>query len=81
MNKGTIFLYEQKHFFRNPFKVIALGLFILAGLYGLHNGATLYHKQIAEIEKINAEVVKLKQETIGYYERGETAPKTVRGKM
>ncbi|MEL6864071.1 MAG: hypothetical protein AAFP19_06620 [Bacteroidota bacterium] len=49
MKNLSLFFYEWKHFVRSPFKVVALLLFVLAGLYGLHNGANLYHEQMAQI--------------------------------
>ena len=60
----NIFLLEWKHFIRNPFKVIAVLLFIIACLYGLHNGANLYHRQKAEIEKIDQRIASERQKTI-----------------
>jgi ABC-2 type transport system permease protein len=70
----SIFLYEWKHFIRSPFKIVALFLFIIASLYGLHNGATLYQKQRAEIEKINQKAEEQKQKIIAYYDKGEKSP-------
>lgn len=52
----NIFLLEWTHFIRRPFKVIALLLFVVASVYGLHNGASLYQKQQAEIERIQQKV-------------------------
>ncbi|WP_353778380.1 hypothetical protein [Winogradskyella sp. 3972H.M.0a.05] len=69
------FLYEGKHFVRNPFKVIALLLFVLAGIYGLHNGASLYKKQQLEIEKINQKIETDQQKVIEYYESNNVGPK------
>jgi ABC-2 type transport system permease protein len=53
---------------------VALFLFIIASLYGLHNGATLYQKQRAEIEKINQKAEEQKQKIIAYYDKGEKSP-------
>lgn len=75
MKNLDIFLYEWKHFLRNPFKMIALLLFVLASMYGLHNGANLYEKQKAEIEKINQKAEEQKQKIIAYYDKGEKSPK------
>ena len=74
MNNINTFLYEWKHFIRSPFKVTALLLFMLAGGYGLHNGAGLYHDQVAEIEKIDEAVEEERQNYIAYYEEGKTGP-------
>lgn len=68
------FLFEGKHFIRSPFKIVALLLFVLAGIYGLHNGASLYNSQQAEIEKIQEKIQKDRQETIQYYEEGKKGP-------
>ena len=48
----NIFLLEWKHFIRSPYKVIAISLFILASVYGIHNSVSLYQTQINEIAKI-----------------------------
>ncbi|MEM9821485.1 MAG: hypothetical protein AAF985_10450 [Bacteroidota bacterium] len=74
MNGLSICLYEWKHFIRSPFKVIALILFVLAGIYGLHNGANLYHKQMAEIDKIKEKVEKERKTYLAYYDEGKAGP-------
>ena len=48
--KIQTFLFEWKHFIRAPFKILALVLFIVAGIYGLHNGSELYIQQQTAIE-------------------------------
>jgi ABC-2 type transport system permease protein len=72
MKNVTLFLYEGKHFLRSPFKVVALLLFILAGVYGLHNGASLYDKQTSEIEKLAKQADEEIQRTLAHYDKGET---------
>ena len=74
MKNLNVFLYEWKHFVRSPFKVVALVLFVLAGVYGLHNGATLYHKQTAEIGKIKEKIKKDREKNVEYYELGVLGP-------
>ncbi len=74
MKSLVIFLYEWKHFTRSPFKVVALLLFIVAGVYGLHNGAALYQQQAMEIAKIEADAAEARQEYIAYYEQGKKGP-------
>ncbi|MEM6260992.1 MAG: hypothetical protein AAGI38_00690 [Bacteroidota bacterium] len=49
-------------------------LFVLAGVYGLHNGASLYHKQYGEIEDINQKAEESRQETLAYYTSGKKGP-------
>jgi len=74
MRNLNIFLYEWKHFVRSPFKIVAVLLFIIASIYGLHNGADLYEKQNAEIERITREA-EIKKETISsYFENNEKGP-------
>ncbi len=68
MNGLNIFLYEWKHFSRSPFKVVALLLFVFAGVSGLHNGGNLYYKQLDEIERIKAATEKSRQKHISSYE-------------
>ncbi len=70
----SIFVYEWKHFIRTPFKVVALLLFVIAGVYGLHNGADLFHEQAGEIEKLRQKAFGEKAELLGYYEKGESGP-------
>ncbi len=74
MKSVNIFLYEWKHFLRNPFKVIALLLYVLAGVYGLQNGAILYREQVSEIAKVNKKVEEERQRYISYYEEGKPGP-------
>jgi ABC-2 type transport system permease protein len=75
MRNLSIFLYELKHFVRNPFKIVALLLFIIASIYGLHNGADLYKKQNAEIERINKDAEIQKETILSYFENNEKGPK------
>ena len=74
MKALNVFLYEWKHFSRNPFKIVALVLFVVAALYGLHNGATLYQVQIEEIGKIKEQAETDRQKYIAYYDKGQKGP-------
>ncbi|MEL7219875.1 MAG: hypothetical protein AAGJ93_01070, partial [Bacteroidota bacterium] len=74
MTSLSIFLYEWKHFVRSPFKVVALFLFVLAGVYGLHNGASLYHEQLTELVRISQKVEEDRKEYIAYYDEGKAGP-------
>ncbi|MEL6534974.1 MAG: hypothetical protein AAFQ98_06150 [Bacteroidota bacterium] len=76
MMSTDIFLFEGKHFVRSPFKVVALLLFVLAGVYGLHHGASLYHKQTAEIEKIKGQVEEDRQEYMANYDMDPPSPRS-----
>ena len=60
----NIFLLEWKHFIRSPYKVIAISLFILASVYGIHNSVSLYQTQINEIAKIDETVTQKRQEFV-----------------
>lgn len=71
MKSLNIFLYEWKHFIRNPFKIVAILLFVIAGIYGLHNGQDLYQNQMTEIEKIQEKVEEEKQKYLKQYEEGK----------
>ncbi len=66
-----VFLYEWKHFLRSPFKLIALLLFVIAAINGLHNGSALYKKQITEIQKIQQNVKEQKQQFFTRYDEGK----------
>ena len=71
MRNLNIFLFEWKHFIRSPFKVLAVLLFIIAGVYGLHTGSDLYHKQSEEISKIDEETRASQLEVLQkHYETG-----------
>lgn len=74
MKQIGLFLYEWKHFIRSPFKLFAMLLFVLAAVYGLHNGAALFDKQTTEIRQINDEVLETKETYISYFEEGEKSP-------
>ncbi len=74
MKNLAIFLYEWKHFTRSPYKIIALILFIVASIYGLYKGETLYHKQSAEVEKIEQKVKEERQKQITAYRAGKLVP-------
>ena len=74
MKFSTIFFYEWKHFIRSPFKLIAVILFVLASIYGLHNGAALFKKQSEEISKIEDKIVEERAKWVSYYEKGEKGP-------
>jgi ABC-2 type transport system permease protein len=67
-------LAEWKHFARSPFKLVAFGLFIAAAVYGLHNGARLYHTQSAEIERIQGEAEEMRTEQIAFFESETYGP-------
>jgi len=71
MSALNIFLYEWKHFTRNPFKIVAVLLFIVAGIYGLHNGYKLYQNHTTEIEKIQEKIEPEKQKYLTQYEEGK----------
>lgn len=58
----NIFLLEWKHFVRSPYKVIAILFFILASVYGIHNGFILYQTHTKEIAKIEKRVSEERQE-------------------
>ncbi|MEM6344376.1 MAG: hypothetical protein AAF927_10875 [Bacteroidota bacterium] len=74
MSPFMIFLYEWKHFVRTPFKLVAVLLFIFAGGYALHNGASLYERQTEEISKIKQKVADEIQETIDMFDSGKLGP-------
>lgn len=68
MNHLAILLYEWKHFTRSPFKAIALMLYLLASIYGLHKGARLYDIHNAAIAATEQKVEKERQSCIKRYE-------------
>lgn len=74
MNSLAIFLYEWKHFTRNPFKIIALMLYLLASIYGLHKGASLYNKQQAAITEIEQRSENERQSYVNKYNSDSLVP-------
>ncbi|MCZ8355401.1 MAG: hypothetical protein O9340_11740 [Cyclobacteriaceae bacterium] len=70
----SVLLFEWKHFVRNPFKVIAWVLFVIAAVYGLHNGASLFNKQQKEIEAIYKKVKEQHEKNLDYYQQGVKGP-------
>jgi ABC-2 type transport system permease protein len=74
MKTVNIILFEWKHFVRSPFKVIAALLFMAAGIYGLHNGASLFQKQQEEIKKIEQKIDEQTSNVIAYYDKGQRGP-------
>lgn len=74
MKSIDIFLFEWTHFIRNPFKVVALILFVLAAVYGLHNGASLYHKQNVELVRIQETIEEDRQKYLDLYDQGKKGP-------
>ena len=74
MKSIAIFIYEWKHFIRSPFKIVSIILFVIAAVYGLHNGANLYQDQISEIDNITLEVNKEIAEITSYYDKENPTP-------
>lgn len=75
MKHSYIFFYEAKHLLKKPFKVIALLLFISAGIYGLHNGADVFHSHNSEVVRIKENIQEDLQTYLDYYDAGERGPK------
>ncbi|MCT4630967.1 hypothetical protein [Winogradskyella sp.] len=76
MKTLAILKYEWIHFVRNPFKIVALVLFILASIYGLHNASSLYHTQLSEIERIKEKAKESQSEIIAFYDNNQKGPST-----
>lgn len=74
MRSLSTLLYEWKHLTRSPFKIVALVLFIVASIYGLHNGASLYNKQNSELEKLIEKRQEEKETILSYFEKGVKGP-------
>jgi len=74
MKNLAIFLYEWKHFTRSPFKIIALLLYLLAGLYALNKGAVLYNKHHAAIKEIEIKAAKERKVNLNRYESDSLVP-------
>jgi len=66
--------YEWLHLWRNPFKVVAIILFILAGFYGLQNGYHLYQERTQEVAKIEHEAQQIRDGAEIWIKNGEKGP-------
>lgn len=73
MRSFNILLFEWKHFTKSPFKIIALLLFLIAAIYGLHNGKSLYVTQTTEISNIEGKANQQLQNYISQYEDEEVS--------
>ncbi len=74
MKHWSVFLFEWKHFVRSPFKLMALLLFVMASVYGLHNGKQLYEKQKQEIETVKLKAKDEVEDIRTHYQKGESGP-------
>lgn len=71
MRRLNLFLYEWKHFIRSPFKIVAILIFTLAGVYGLNKGSELYFTQTSEIDKIEEVVAEDRGKIVDeHYKKG-----------
>jgi ABC-2 type transport system permease protein len=74
MKKWFIFIFEWKHFIRNPFKVLALVLFFASAIYGINNGVELFEQQNQKIKTIKEIASEGAKEINAYYQKGELGP-------
>ena len=72
----NVILFEWKHFIQSPFKIVGVVLFIISGVYGLHNGADLYKKQNNEISKLNQKAELEKETILDFYDNNKKGPQT-----
>lgn len=70
----SVYLYEWRHFVRSPYKVVALLLFLVAAVYGLHNGASLYQRQMVDIDAVEAEAREIHERNLACYDEGKKSP-------
>lgn len=74
MKTLAILKYEWIHFIRSPFKIVALVLFILASVYGLHNGSDLFKTRTLEIDRIQTQAQASQADIIAYYDKNLKGP-------
>ena len=67
-----IFRSEFIHLIRSPFKLITIGLFVFAIIYGCQNGHNLYEKHNKEISSIKSKNQELINEMILQYKAIES---------
>lgn len=69
-----IIYFEWLHIWRNPYKVVAIVLFIFAGGYGLQNGWKVFQERVEEISKIEEEIQSVRSEAYSWMVKGEKGP-------
>jgi len=74
MKTVYLFRYEWLHFRRNAYKIAALVLFVLTALYGLWNGYNLWQERQSEIDKIEAEAERSREEALDWLKAGKPGP-------
>jgi ABC-2 type transport system permease protein len=70
----SIFLFEFKHFYRSKYKVLALILFVFAGIYGIQIGKEKVAARQLELNKINQEESEKLAKIISWYDQGMKGP-------
>lgn len=69
MSVIALFKYELEHVKYHYFKIVALVLFVVLGIYGLHNGLSLYMSQNDQITQIETQLYWKKQKVLDCYEQ------------
>ncbi|MEX0995552.1 MAG: DUF3526 domain-containing protein [Flavobacteriaceae bacterium] len=74
MNLISTLKYEILHIVRNSYKLIAILLFLIVSVYGLHNGSALYNERNSEIKTIKDKSTTLQEDAFEWYEKGLKGP-------
>ncbi len=72
MNK--VFYYEWLHFSRNVSRPIAVGLFLLAAIFGLYNGLSSYNDRLGQLQSIEERTSEAQQLVYGWFDEGKPGP-------
>jgi ABC-2 type transport system permease protein len=74
MNIINTLKYEALHILRSSYKMIAILLFLVVSIYGLHNGYSLYKERSNEIVTIKEKSRNLPNDALEWYETGQKGP-------
>ena len=74
MNIINTLKYEVLHILRSSYKMIAILLFLVVSIYGLHNGYSLYKERNNEILTITEKSQNLPNDAFEWYETGQKGP-------
>lgn len=74
MNYISIFLFEWKHLWHTPFKLIAIALYLFAAAYSLHFGHTLRNKQLSVLADLEQKQEEKITKVLQWYAEGKTGP-------
>ncbi len=70
----VVIYFEWLHFIRNPARLIAVLLFLVATFFSLFNGVSEYEERLTQIESINKQIDETQQLAISWFDEGKKGP-------